>query len=168
VLRDPDGCEIVIPFPLGSIGFMRRILPKRRLLVATGSVVVLALLSASVGYAAPAPRRVAPRHACGPNATSPRKLLPRVKSFGGPVKRPSARASIGLTEPTASLKRCCRANLADEDDPIQNDAPAAYADPDERVRPDLRSAGALHRPDHRLLRPRAFSPRSPRGPPVAA
>ena len=62
-----------------------------------------------------------------------------------------------------------RAGRFDDDDAaIQNDTPAAHLDADERPVFGLRPLGVLAGPLDFHARSRAFSPRSPRGPPTAA
>jgi len=69
---------------------------------------------------------------------------------------------------TALLKRGLRANLPDDDEAIQNDAPAARLDIDGRSIPALLPLGVLQGFLDRRLSTHAFSPRSPRGPPTSA
>ena len=164
-LRHHSGCGIVAA--LCHLEFMRTGFPSPRRLIGAGGVVVFTLLFASPGYSAAAPGRAAVGRACGPHAAV-RKSIRRPKSFGGPVALPSPRMLAGLRDATAVLKRATRANLFDDDEAIQNDAPAAHVDLTDRQAPMLRPLGVLHRPFHRLLRTFAFSPRSPRGPPVPA
>lgn len=131
-----------------------------------GSTVLVWLLFASVGYAAPNPGRGVTGRACSPNATKVRKLMRHPKSFGGPVALPSKRALAGLSDATARLQRGSRAYLSDDDEAIQSDAAAARIDADDRAVPALRPLGVLHGPIA-LLRPlHTSSPRSPRGPPL--
>jgi hypothetical protein len=129
------------------------------------SLAVLWLLFASIGYAAPAPRRAAAGRVCDTKATTLRKLSRPPKSVGGPVKAPSSRALAGLTDPRLVLKSAGRLDLDDDGQAIQNDAPAARIDSDERSAPTLRELGVLPSPLHRPVHTRAFTPRSPRGPP---
>jgi hypothetical protein len=129
------------------------------------SVAVVWLLFASIGYAAPAPRRAAVGRVCDAKATTLRKLSRPPKSVGGPVKAPSTRALAGLADPRLVLKRGTHPDLGDDGQAIQNDAPAARIDSDERSAPTLRELGILPSPLHRPVHTRAFTPRSPRGPP---
>jgi hypothetical protein len=130
------------------------------------SVAVLWLLCASIGYAAPAPPRAAAGRVCDTKATTLRKLSRPPKSVGGPVKAPSTRALAGLADPRLVLKRGSHLDLEDDGQAIQNDAPAARIDSDdERSAPTLRELGILPSPLHRPVHTRAFTPRSPRGPP---
>lgn len=148
-----------------SFYLMRLDLVSSRFLMKAGSVVALWLLSASVGYAAPGPRRAVVGRACSPHTAPVRKLVRHPKSFGGPVAPPSKRAMAGLSDATARLQRGTRANLDDDDEAIQSDASAARIDADDRPVPALRPLGLLHGSVIPLPRPHTFSPRSPRGPP---
>jgi len=74
----------------------------------------------------------------------------------------------GLTDLTALLKRGLRANLPDDDEAIQNDAPAARIEIEGRPIPALRPLGVLLGSFDRRLCTHPFSPRSPRGPPTSA
>ena len=134
------------------------------------SLAVLWLLFVSSGYAAPTPRHRAVGRMCEPTSPkSPRKLARRVKSFGGPVARPSTRAAAGLSDLTTFVKRATSAHRgAGDDEAIQNDAPAARIDGDETAAPELRPLGVLHGAIARFPLTRTSSPRSPRGPPTAA
>ena len=137
-----------------------------RFLIKAGSIAALWLLSASVSYAAPGPRRNIVGRACWPQSVPVHKLARQPKSFGGPVALPSKRALAGLSDVTARLKRATRANLADDDEAIQSDASAARVESDDRALPVLRPLGILHGSFDRLPPPHIFSPRSPRGPPI--
>jgi hypothetical protein len=128
----------------------------------------IALLSlASVSPAVAAPRRGTSGPICDPQAPVTRKLPRQPKSYGGPLKRPSSRAMAGLQDITARMLRGTRAYLGEEVAAIQNDTPAPCIDADAALIPSLRPLeiiGALHVQP----RSRAFSPRSPRGPPLPA
>jgi hypothetical protein len=132
----------------------------------TGSAVVVWLLLASASYAAPAPKKGGPGGVCGPHSTSIKKLPRHLKSFGGPLATPSKNALSGLTDWMARIKRV-RTDLNEDDAAIQNDAPAAQIDHDDRADPVLRPLGICHGSQTRLPHTRPFSPRSPRGPPPA-
>jgi hypothetical protein len=155
-----------MPLLLSVFRFLMRLrVVNPRFLVKAGSVLVVWLLSASVSYAAATPGRVGTGRACAATAAKLQKLLQNPKSFGGPVA--PKRTLLGLTDITALLTRGARAkNLASDDEAIQNDAPAARIDADDRPLPTLRPLGVLHASFARLPRTRAFSPRSPRGPPT--
>lgn len=143
---------------------MRLDLVSSRFLIKAGSVFALWLLSASVAYASPGPRRAIVGRACSPH-TPARHLVRHPKSFGGPVAPLSKRAMAGLSDATARLQRGTRANLDDDDEAIQSDASAARIDADDRPVPALRPLGLLHGSVIPLPRLHTFSPRSPRGPP---
>ena len=145
---------------------MRLDLLSSQFLLKVGSGVVLWLLSASVADAAPGPRRALVGRACSPHAAPVRKLVRQTKSFGGPVALPSKRAMAGLSDATARLRRSTRANLTDDDEAIQSGASAARIDADDRPVPALRPLGVLHGSIVPLPLLHAFSPRSPRGPPI--
>jgi hypothetical protein len=73
-----------------------------------------------------------------------------------------------LTDLTARMQRGMHADLASDEEIIQTDAPIDQADGDDRRIPSLSSLGLLVRladvrPDSQIS-----SPRSPRGPPIAA
>jgi len=128
-----------------------------------GTIAVLSLLS--VMSADAAPRRGTSGPLCDPQAPVARKLPRHPRSFGGPVKLPSSHAMAGLQDITARMIRGSRAYLAVGVVAIQNDSPAAGSDAGDCLIPSLR-------PLERVLsldlqpRGRAFSPRSPRGPPA--
>jgi hypothetical protein len=148
---------------------MRPLRVSSRLLIKVSTVAALWLLCASVGYAAPAPRTGTAGRVCDPHATALRSKPGRIpKSFGGPLATPSKHVLAGLTDGTARIRRGSQTDLNDDDEAIQNDAPAARIDEDDRPVPVLRPLGVLHGPFAPLLNSRAFSPRSPRGPPESA
>jgi len=141
--------------------------PLRTLTVAC-SVVLLWLLSVCVAGAAPAPRH---RHAgpiCDPQSTTLQKLPRHPKSFGGPLKTPSHRALAGLIDTASQMRRATHADFDSDDAAIQNDAPATQADAEDCPIPQLRPLGVLIGALDLRLYSRAFSPRSPRGPPFPA
>ena len=141
--------------------------PLRTLTVAC-SVVLLWLLSVCVAGAAPAPRH---RHAgpiCDPQSTTLQKLPRHPKSFGGPLRTPSHRALAGLIDTASQMRRATHADFDSDDAAIQNDAPAAQADAEDCPIPQLRPLGVLIGALDLRLYSRAFSPRSPRGPPFPA
>ena len=129
-----------------------------------GSIALLSLVSAVPADAAP---RRASGPICDPQTPVARKLSRHPKSFGGPLKLPSSRALAGLQDVSAKVRRGTRAFLGDNVAAIQNDAPVAGFDADDRLIPSLRPLGTVR---SRNLQPRSrtFSPRSPRGPPLAA
>jgi hypothetical protein len=83
----------------------------------------------------------------------------------GPVAARSARV-VGLALTPTRLKRDASDDVDDSDAAIQNDAPAKHIDCNEDVTPTLRSLGVLVSSSHKLQALDAFSPRSPRGPPL--
>jgi hypothetical protein len=137
--------------------------PKLRTLPKASSLVSICLLWASVASAAPAPR--AARTVCDPQTVAAKRLLRHPRSFGGPLKLPTL---LALNELTSHVTRWTHGNLGDENQAIQNDAPAARMDADDRPVPTLRVVGLLIG----SIDPRPCtlpcSPKSPRGPPVAA
>jgi hypothetical protein len=139
-----------------------------RTLTAIAAVALLWLVSVAPALAAPTPRRGAAGPVCDPQTTTLRKLARMPKSFGGPLKRPSTRALAGLTDVTARLLRGSRPSLNSDEAAIQNDAPAARTDEDDRLVPCLRPLGVLAGSVDARPRSHAFSPKSPRGPPFTA
>ena len=137
--------------------------PLRALTIA-GSLALLSLVSV-------APADAAPGRASGPicDAQMPalRKLSRHPKSFGGPLKRLSDRALAGLQDMSARVRRGTHGLPADTAAAIQNDAPIAGVDAGDRLIPSLRPLEIV-RPFDLHPRSRAFSPRSPRGPPLSA
>lgn len=134
------------------------------------SIALLWLVSVSPADAAP--RRGASGPICDPQAPIARKILRSHKSFGGPLKRLSSQAlaglqDTGLQDTTARMRRGSRAFLGDEVAAIQNDTAAATPDARDRLSPSLRPLEIVGSLDLQL-RSRAFSPRSPRGPPPTA
>ncbi len=130
-----------------------------------GTILVLALLVASSAEAARGTRRTAPRRVCDPHTTTLHQLKRQPHRFGGPVAPPSQRLLVGLTDP---MTRIARATATDDDDDgqaIQNDAPAAHLDLDCNIAA-LTPLGLLVRSIDPRPHTRAFSPKSPRGPPV--
>jgi hypothetical protein len=129
------------------------------------SIVLLSLLTVSLADAAP--RRGASGPICDPQTPVARKLPRHPRSFGGPVKRPSSHALAGLQDLAARVRRGTHAFLGENAAVIQNDTPVNQTDASDCLVPSLRPLeiiGAL------VVQPRsrAFSPRSPRGPPLPA
>ena len=130
-----------------------------------GSIALLSLLTVSLADAAP--RRAASGPLCDPQTPVARKLPRHPRSFGGPLKRPSSHALAGLQDLAARVRRGTRAFLGENAAVIQNDTPVSETDASDCLIPSLRPLeiiGAL------VVHPRsrAFSPRSPRGPPLPA
>jgi len=130
--------------------------------------VLLWLLSVAPALAAPAPLRGAAGPICDPQTPTLRKLARQPKSFGGPLKRPSTRALLGLTDVSPRLLRSSRTTFDSDEAAIQNDAPAARNDEDDRLVPSLRPLGVLAGSVDPRPRSHTFSPKSPRGPPLPA
>jgi hypothetical protein len=160
-------CGIVVSVSqANNCVYMTSTSPTLRVLTTAGSVVLVWLLSVSAASAAHTPRRGSSRRVCDPQTTGIRRF-PRVpKTFGGPLAKPSIRTLAGLTDPLARLLRGGRANQGDEAQAIQNDAPASpiVAGPV----PQPQALGAFVQAFEQRPHTRAFSPRSPRGPPVSA
>ena len=136
-----------------------------RALTLAGSIALLSLASVSVVDAAP--RRGTSGPLCDPQAPLARKLPRHPRSFGGPVKLPSRHALAGLQDLTARMLRGSRAFLGDEVAAIQNDTPATPTDAGDCLVPSLLPLEIVASLDIHP-RSRAFSPRSPRGPPLPA
>ena len=139
-----------------------------RTLTTVGSIALLWLLSVAPALAAPAPRRGVAGPICDPQTTTLRKLARQPKSFGGPLKRQSTHALIGLTDLAPRLLRGSRTIFDSDEAAIQNDAPAARNDEDDRLFPSLRPLGLLVGSVDPRPRSHTFSPKSPRGPPPPA
>jgi hypothetical protein len=138
--------------------------PLRALTLAAG-IALLSLLSVSPADAAP--RRGSSGPICDPQTPVARKLPRHPKSFGGPLKLPSRHALAGLQDITTRMLRGTHAFLGDNVAAIQNDSPVDGFCADDGLTPSLRPleiVGALNVQP----RSRAFSPRSPRGPPPTA
>jgi hypothetical protein len=129
-----------------------------------GSIALLSLVSARPADAAP---RRASGPICDPQTPVARKLPRHPKSFGGPLKLPSSHALAGLQDITARVRRGIHAFLGDNAAAIQNDAPIAGVEADDSLLPSLRPLEIVRSLDLQP-RSRAFSPRSPRGPPPTA
>ena len=136
-----------------------------RTLTLAASIALLSLVS--VVSADAAPRRGTSGPICDPQVPVARKLPRHPKTFGGPLRRPSSHALAGLQDLTARVQRGTHAFLGDNVAAIQNDAPIDGVEADDCLIPSLRPLeliGALNVQP----RSRAFSPRSPRGPPLSA
>src|SRR5437773_7151463 len=130
-------------------------------------LVSVCLLWTSVASAAPAPRSGA-KAVCDSQPTAARRLPRHAKSFGGPLKLPSERTLVGLHDLTSHVSRRTHGNLGDENQAIQNDAPAARIDAGERPEPTLRVVGLLVGSIDAHPRTPPCAPKSPRGPPASA
>ena len=146
-------------------GYMRFTSSSLRALTVAGGIAMLSLLSVSVADAAP--RRGTSGPICDPQAPVVRKLPRHPRSFGGPLKLPSRHALSGLQDVTSRVRRGVRAYLGDEVAAIQNDTTATGSDADDCLIPALLPLEIVTSLDVRAPS-RAFSPRSPRGPPIAA
>ena len=137
-----------------------------RVLRVAGSVMLLWLLSAAVADAAPTPRRGVAGPMCDAQTLTLKRRLP--KSFGGPLKATKRRAVTVSTDTTARVGRARVVHRPGDGAIIPNDAPAARVDAGYRLVPSLRSLGVLSGAVDMRPLSRAFSLRSPRGPPFAA
>jgi hypothetical protein len=116
------------------------------LLTTTIGFGLLWLLTATSADAAPGPRRA---HSCG-----------------GPPAACQRLSRLGLhLDPTPHVQRTKRTSHADDEAAIQNDAPAAGGGAYDQTIAALQPIGFLVGPVDSHARTRAFSPRSPRGPP---
>ena len=132
-------------------------------------VVVLWLTAVARADAAPGPQRVREGSLCDAQQTSAlKKLLRRPKSYGGPLATHQRASRLGLAfDLTAHVRRAKRTSTGQEAAAIQNDAPAARVDSNDGPLSVLRPIGFLIGPVDSHPRTRAFSPRSPRGPPAS-
>lgn len=133
------------------------------------SVVLLWLLCASAAEGAHAPRHLPVRKLCDGHSTTLLKLLRYPKSLSGPsVKSHRARAWLVFDLAAAHLQRSRGPNpVGDDDEAIQNDTAATGSYRDESCAPGLRPLGIVNAALAGRPLTRAFSPRSPRGPPVS-
>ena len=139
-------------------------LPLRALTLAA-SLVLVSLVS--IRPADAAPRRGASGPICDPQTPMARKLPRHPRSFGGPLKRPSSHALAGLQDISARIRRGTHTVLGENVAVIQNDSSAAVADAGDHLLPSLLPLEIVRSLDLQP-RSRAFSPRSPRGPPLPA
>ena len=137
--------------------------------VKSGAIAVLLLLAASSAEAAHrSPRHTgAARRASLARATTLKQFKRTPHSFGGPVALPSQRLLVGLNDPTTRVTRATEPDDDDDASAIQNDAPAARCDLETHGVPVLIPLGLLVRPLDSRLRTGTYSPKSPRGPPIA-
>lgn len=131
-----------------------------------GSLALLWLLLPTLATAAPASRRVGAR-VCDPSTVTLRRLARLPKKIGGPLAHPSTRAQAGLSDAIAKVHRGTRSRLDNDDEAIQSDAPAAWHDADEDLAPGIGPLESFTRSCVHDPQTHAFSPRSPRGPPLA-
>jgi hypothetical protein len=146
---------------------MRTVSPIVRTLATAGSVMLAWLISAAPAVAAPLPQRGAAGPVCNAQSITFRKLARHARSYGGPLKRPAA-LQFGLTDPTARLLRATRTPFDTDEAAIQSDAPAAHIDDHVGASPSLLLLGVLPRAGASAPHNPFVSPRSPRGPPIAA
>jgi hypothetical protein len=150
---------------------MRLGAPTLKTVMRTAAAAVLWLLvSASVTSAAPGLARSRNRLVCDVESQAQvlRQLLRHPKSYGGPLATKPSHRRLGLRfDLTDHVCRTKRATTGNDAAAIQNDAPAARVDAEDHARPSLRPLGFLVGPIDSHPRTRAFSPRSPRGPPEA-
>jgi hypothetical protein len=138
-----------------------------RTLATVSSIVLLWLMSVSFADAAQA-RHKTEGQACDAQSTTLKKLARHSKKLGGPRRLQPAGTLVALTGMTPRLHRATRATVDGDEAAIQNDAPAAHRDGDACPVPALRPLGLLIRSLDVPPLSRAFSPRSPRGPPPVA
>jgi hypothetical protein len=139
-----------------------------RMLLRASCVALVCLLSASLAEATTTQGYRTTGVLCDSHSTTLRKMIRYAKSFAGPLAHRPQPALFGLSDIGAKLQRGGRADLTDDDAAIQNDAPDANIDSDRRAIPTLQPLELLAGRIDRLLRTRAFTPKSPRGPPVPA
>jgi hypothetical protein len=138
-----------------------------RTLTTVSSVVLLWLMSVSFADAAQT-RHKTEGQPCDAQSTTLKKLARHSKKLGGPRRLQPAGTVVALAGITARLQRATLADVDGDEAAIQNDAPAARAGADERPIPTLRPLGLLIGSLDIPPLSRAFSPRSPRGPPPFA
>jgi hypothetical protein len=141
-----------------------------RTLTTTLAVGLLWLAAASPADAAPGPNRSRDNAFCETQPTAAlKRLLRRTKSYGGPLANKPSLSRLGLRlDLTPHFRRVKRTVGSDHDAAIQNDAPAARVSAHDLTLAGLQPIGFLvgHVDSH--PRTRAFSPRSPRGPPITS
>lgn len=140
--------------------------PIVRTLINSGRLVFFCLLFPGVISAAEA-SRFSGAHVCDPSAVTLRGLARIPKSFAGPQARPSREAQAWLSNASPRFKHPTRLAFDDDDVAIQDDAPAAWRDDEERVLEGLEPLGVLPRACISAPNTDTFSPKSLRGPPLA-
>ena len=148
---------------------MQLFLSSRRVLVRAVCLLALLILGASLAEAAPGlTSRGGGRQPYDSHLTSLRKLLRRQQSFGGPVRTHRLKAAAEKKfGPWARIQRAKRVHTVDDDEAIQNDAPAARFDHGDDL-PALAPLGMLAHVVDAIPVTHASSPRAPRGPPPPA
>lgn len=132
-----------------------------RLFSKAGSIVLLWTLPASISVAMPAAAKP-----CAAKATTLEKLVRQVRSVRGPLAKKSRGFGI-RRHPQVNWIQGKRGHGANDDEQaIQNDAPAADAVVELDI--ELRLLGEFVDPIEQHASTRTFSPRAPRGPPPAA
>src|SRR5262249_11111454 len=137
-------------------------------LIRAGGVLLLSILATGTGYAAHAPRPARER-VCDPRTEtlSIRKLVRQMKASGGPLAARHARKSrLALTDRPVHFTHALRSSTYDDDDAIQNDAPAATSAIDTVAKPRRFVVAVLEFVQEPFTI--SSSPRSPRGPPASA
>jgi hypothetical protein len=149
---------------------MRAATATRSTVTGVSAVLALLLLCANALYAAPAAtRRAGSGAACSQRTSQLRKTVHHLTAKSPrPIARPSVRLPASLLDLTTVIKRGLHPTLPDDDEAIQNDAPAARIDVDQRMVAPLLPLGVLQGSFDRRLTTHRFSPRSPRGPPTSA
>jgi hypothetical protein len=133
------------------------------------SAIVVLMLLAAVSSAEAAHRSHhagATRRASVARATTIKQFKRTPHIFGGPVALPSQRLLVGLNDPTTRVTRATETDDDDDASAIQNDAPVAQFDFETGGVPVLIPIGLLARPVDSALHAGAYSPKSPRGPPI--
>jgi hypothetical protein len=129
------------------------------------TVLLLWVVSVSPSSAAHAPLKRASK-VCDPHTQtiSVRKLFRQLKAIGGPLARHTRHSRLQVTGRSAHLQIGSRRASLNDDDAIQNDAPAAQADSNPLVEPErlVTFVDGFEQTPLSL----AYSPRSPRGPPA--
>jgi hypothetical protein len=138
------------------------------MLVKTCGVVLASWLFASIVEAAPPAHHLAFRRPCDPHSTSLLKLLRYPKAHSPLAKTRRARTWLVFDLAAAHLHRNSHSNPgADDDAAIQNDTAATSSHDEGSCAPSLRSLGIVNAALGGRPLTRAFSPRSPRGPPFS-
>lgn len=136
-----------------------------RLVSRAGFVVVVWLMTVSASAATP--RELIPAKSCDPQTSSPlRKLVSNARAVGTPLVKRLRQAGIRIRRNSSAIRLLPRAHVRDDEQAIQNDAPAPPLAVEPRI--DLRPLGVFAEAAPALLDSRALSPRSPRGPPSEA
>jgi hypothetical protein len=143
---------------------MRFLASPLRALTIAGSILVLSLMSVDTAVAAP---HRASGPLCDAQTPAARRLLRHPRSFGGPVKRPSVHALAGLQDVSVRLRRGTHTVLPETIALIQNDSSATVSGAGDHLIQSLLPLDIIRSVDPQP-RSRAFSPRSPRGPPLSA